>query len=111
MIKWIGAKELQGAFANLAEKSDRELEKVLQTHGANLQQAEMRDVPVDTGFLKRSITLTMDEQEKAAIVEPTADYAAYVEYGTRFAPAQPYVRPNYDQEMEAFISDLKKLAR
>ena len=44
-------------------------------------------------------------------MEPTAEYAAYVEYGTRYMNAQPYMRPSYTAQKEQFKSDLKKLTR
>lgn len=49
--------------------------KIVQSNASELQRKEKRDVPVDTGFLKRSITLTTEDKELTAIVEPTADYA------------------------------------
>ncbi|MFQ8894288.1 MAG: HK97-gp10 family putative phage morphogenesis protein [Dorea sp.] len=44
-------------------------------------------------------------------IEPTADYAAYVEYGTRFMNAQPYMRPAYNAQKGKFKSDMQKLVR
>ena len=44
-----------------------------------------------------------------AEVEPTADYAPYVEYGTRFMEAQPYLKPAFDDQKEKFKRDMKKL--
>ena len=85
--------------------------KVVQSNASELQQKEMRDVPVDTGFLKRSITLTTEDNGLTAIVEPTADYASYVEYGTRFMAAQPYVRANYYEQAKQFVKDMEKLVK
>ena len=63
------------------------------------------------GTLKRSIGLDITDGGMTAEVEPTAEYAAYVEYGTRFMNAQPYMRPSYNQQKEKFKSDMKKLVR
>lgn len=85
-----------------------EVSKVVKKNGAELQQEEMRVVPVDTGFLKRSITLTMKDMNLTAEVEPRTMYAGYVEYGTVKQTAQPYVRPSYRKQVSIFQEDMKK---
>ena len=64
---------------------------------------------MDTGTLKRSIGLEIRDGGLTAEVEPTAEYAAYVEYGTRYMSAQPYMRPSCTAQKEKFKSDLKSL--
>ena len=46
-----------------------------------------------------------------AEVAPGMNYAAYVEYGTRYMAAQPYMRPAFMQQSERFKSDLAKLMK
>jgi HK97 gp10 family phage protein len=50
-----------------------------------------RNVPVDTGFLKSTIQKV--GSGASWIVTATANYAGYVEFGTRKMAAQPYLRP------------------
>ena len=64
-----------------------------------------------TGTLKRSIRLEMLDNGFTAEVEPTAEYAAYVELGTRFMSAQPYLKPAYNEQKEKFKSDMDKLVK
>ena len=45
----------------------------------------------------------------SAEVEPTAEYAPYVELGTRFMEAQPYLGPAFNEQKEKFKKDMKKL--
>lgn len=45
------------------------------------------------------------------IVGPTADYAPYVEYGTRFMSAQPYVRPAFNYQKVKFMAEMKALVK
>lgn len=52
-----------------------------------------RIVPVDTGRLKASIQVEDAGREKAR-VHASAPYAGYVELGTRYMNAQPYLRPS-----------------
>ena len=64
-----------------------------------------------TGNLKRSIGIDISDGGMTATVEPTAEYAPYVELGTRFMEAQPYLKPAFDDQKKQFEKDLQKLVR
>jgi HK97 gp10 family phage protein len=51
--------------------------------------------PVDTGRLRASIdhVTTTDGQGPVAFVGSNVEYALYVELGTRYMAAEPYLRP------------------
>lgn len=51
-----------------------------------------RFVPVDTGHLRSTIEVEPPNGETIRVVAG-ADYAAYVEQGTRHMSAQPYLAP------------------
>ena len=74
-----------------------------------MQAKAQQKAPVDTGYLKRSIGLEFTDGGMSAEVEPTADYAPYVELGTRFMEAQPYLGPAFNEQKEKFKKDMKKL--
>ena len=76
-----------------------------------MQNVSQEICPRDTGTLSRSITLEMTDGGMTAEVAPHTNYAAYVEYGTRFMDAQPYMRPAYMQESARFKADLAKLMK
>lgn len=80
-------------------------------NGAQLQKTAQKNAPIDTGNLRRKIALDITDGGLTAEVEPTADYAAYVEYGTRFMEAQPYLKPAYDEQKKKFVKDLNELVR
>lgn len=84
---------------------------VVRKNGAELQGKTQKNAPVDSGNLKRSIGLDITDNGMTAEVEPAADYAAYVEYGTRFMEAQPYLKPAYDEQKKKFVKDLNELVR
>jgi HK97 gp10 family phage protein len=65
-------------------------------------------VPVDTGALKNSIRAETVEAGKSAIVTVNEPYAGYVEYGTVFMAAQPFLTPATEEETGAFIDDMGK---
>lgn len=64
-----------------------------------------------TGNLKRSIGLEISPNGLKATVEPKAEYAAYVELGTRKMEAQPYLKPAFEEQKKQFEKDLQKLVR
>lgn len=84
---------------------------VVRKNGSEMQKKAQKNAPVDTGHLMHSIDLEVTDGGMIAEVEPTADYGAYVELGTRFMNAQPYLKPAFDEQKGKFKSDMKKLVR
>ena len=84
---------------------------VVRKNGSEMQKRAQKKAPVDTGHLMRSIDLEITDGGKTAEVEPPADYGAYVELGTRFMNAQPYLKPAFEEQKGKFKSDMKKLVR
>lgn len=56
-------------------------------------------VPVDTGNLKNSIKVGQVDENHAELWA-TADYAAYVEFGTRRMAARPFMRPSVEDHID-----------
>lgn len=108
-IKITGIDKLQMKLKKNVQMSD--VKKVVRKNGSELQKKAQKNAPVDTGTLQRSITLEIRDSEKTAEVEPTVDYGAYVELGTRFMTAQPYLKPAFNEQKEKFKQDMRKLAR
>ena len=119
-IKLEGMEKLQVKLKKNVQMS--KVKQIVKDNGAALQEAAQRKAPVGTpqstgipgyvgGKLKQSIGLDITDGGLTAEVEPTADYAAYVEYGTRFMEAQPYLKPAYDEQKKKFVKDLNELVR
>ena len=115
-----GDVELQKAIAKNIKLEA--MQRIIKNNGSNLQKKAQKNADFKghyegkkfvkpTGNLKRSIGLEISANGLTATVEPTADYAAYVEYGTRFMDAQPYLRPAYTEQLAKFKSDLSKLVK
>lgn len=62
-----------------------------------------------TGETRRTIRMKLSDFE--GVVAPTTAYSPYVEYGTRFMAAQPFVRPAHQSQSDKFIKDLKRIVR
>ena len=108
-VKMVGVKELKRKLAGDAQM--KAAKRIMQKNGAELQAGAQRNAPVDTGNLKRSIGLEIRDDGLTAEVEATADYAPYVEWGTRFMKAQPFVRPAFNTQKEKFKQDMDRLVR
>lgn len=64
-----------------------------------------------TGTTKRSIGLEIKDGGFTAESGPETEYSPYLEYGTRFMEAQPFVRPAFEEQSTVFQSDMQKLVR
>lgn len=106
-IKIVGLEKLQKKLKQNVQMGD--VKRVVRHNGAEMQAKAQQNAPVDTGYLKRSIGIENTDGGMAAEVEPTADYAPYVELGTRFMEAQPYLKPAFDEQKEKFKKDMKRL--
>ena len=64
-----------------------------------------------TGQTARSINTEIYDGGLTAVVEPGTHYSPYVEYGTRFMKAEPFVRPAFEEQAQIFCNDLDALVR
>lgn len=108
-VKLIGFEKLEAKLTKNMDLS--KVKATVKKNGAEMQKKAQKNAPVDTGHLMRSIDLEVTDGGMTAEVEPTADYGAYVELGTRFMNAQPYLKPAFDEQKGKFKSDMKKLVR
>lgn len=92
-----------------------DIKRVVKHHGAQLQQRMQQKADFvkgyQTGTTKRSIDLEIKAMGFTAEVQPGTEYSPYVEYGTRYMDAQPFVRPAYTEQKEKFKRDLDKLTK
>lgn len=93
------------------------VKRVVKFHGGQLaekmkaQTQQSFKKGYSTGDTASSINVEITDGGLEARVGPTTDYSEYVEYGTRFMEAEPFVRPALDAQKDKFKSDLKKLVR
>ncbi len=104
-FEFSGADELLKKLKKAASHED--VTDAVKINTAELARNAIRSTPVDTGFLKRSIT--PEVTGLVGRVRVGAEYGAYVELGTRFMAAQPYIAPNFMSQRIKFLNDLKRL--
>jgi HK97 gp10 family phage protein len=123
-VSFEGLKELEQAFDLLPRRVGVKAASKAVREGAKIiQKAARANVPVDTGNLRRSISVKVlnkrrDALEVAAIIGPATGYVSkrgknagkkvgdgfygfFVEYGTKDTKAQPFMRPAYDENVQA----------
>lgn len=98
VVKVEGAKELRD---HLSDGQDRQkaLDKALHIAALVIQRRATELAPVRTGTLRRSI-FTAELEPLVMAIGPGVNYGEFVELGTKYMKAQPYLFPALDQSME-----------
>ncbi len=104
-----GGEQLRRNLARLAGAERRQAQQDGLEAGARIVETHAKiNAPVDTGFLRNSITVD-EVTPMEAIIAPHTDYAEHVEFGTSRMEAQPYMRPALDEhenEIVQAVSDI-----
>lgn len=85
----------EGALRVLFTSPDGAIAMSLARAAAQVERVAKHLCPVDTGRLRSSITRTVgaDSRGLYAAVGTSVEYAPFVELGTRFMRARPFLRP------------------
>ena len=112
-IKLEGADKLQKKLKENISMND--VKRVVKNNGSQLQRKIQDNADFTrgyaTGTTKRSVSLEIKDGGLSAESGPTTEYAEYLEYGTRFMDAQPFVKPALETQSKKFYSDMQKLVR
>lgn len=114
-LKVTGLKELQKGITERLADFPKEIKNVVKQNGADMQTLMQENADFKKGYqsgtTKRSIGLEIKHGGLTAEVEPKTEYAPYLEYGTRFMDAQPFVKPAYDEQVQQFKKDMQRLVK
>lgn len=91
----------------IAEK-DQAVLRALEAIGLQAEGYAKLKAPVDTGRLRNSLTHEVAENEDAVYIGTAVEYAPYVEFGTRRAKAQPFLRPAVENHLDEYEAIAKK---
>ena len=110
-----GVREFNRALNNFGTFKDK-AKRIVAGNGAEMQQKTQEYAPVDTGYLKRNVSLTIGSDGNSATVESKTgegkdNYAVYQEFGTRYQSGTPHVKPAFDQQKEKFKEDFKRMVK
>ena len=94
LVKWFGDK-IKNKVHSLVDAKQNECGRKVVAKARSL-------APVDTGKLRDSIGYTYDQRELKLRFHVDVPYGFFVEFGTRFNRAQPFLRP-------AIVSELPRV--
>jgi len=86
-----GVEEFKKAVEKLDSTMQRQIHEQLAKWAANVKDAAKQLAPVRTGYLRSS--LYAEIQGWTAKIGAEASYAGFVEFGTRYMQARPYIYP------------------
>lgn len=78
----------------------------LEEVGVEMESTAKQIVPVRTGFLRSTIYHKLDPSNNSLEIGATADYAMFVELGTRRMAAEPFIRPAFDAHQSQLLQAL-----
>lgn len=91
------------------------VKEVVKKNGQWLENRMVRNADFtqgyQTGTTKRSIPINTVYKDNGLTVEvgPGTEYSMYLEYGTRFMAAQPFIGPAYRAYYPVFMRQLRKV--
>ena len=106
-ISFSGLSELVEAVTESKKLDD--VKGAVKKHTANMARYALSNVPVKTGFLKRSELIALEEAGMAGRVSFYADYGPYQEYGTRWIYGKFFLKKGYERASEEFLADLERM--
>lgn len=94
----------------IAKRAAQVAADVIRETVADIETEAKQRAPVDTGALRDSIKGRVINQNAGEVTAGggAVNYATYVEEGTRFAPAQPYMHPAADAARPRFEAAVAK---
>jgi HK97 gp10 family phage protein len=107
-----GVEEFKAAMDRFDSAMQRHVHSQLASWGADVKALAKRLVPVRSGHLRSSIYAKI--REWVAEVGAEAAYALFVEFGTRYMRARPYLYPAIQEHLprlERIICDALEAAK
>lgn len=86
----------------------RAIDRALEEIGLVAEGYAKRKCPVDTGNLRNSITHVVDSGDDSVYIGTNVEYGPYVEMGTRYMQAQPFLRPAATEHGSTYRSILQR---
>lgn len=101
-----GVTHLRQAIEKIGPRVRKEAGVAVRTRAHDIENLAKQNVPVDTGYLKSTIGVALGVDDLVAVVGASANYAAFVEYGTAKMSPRPYLGPAFEAVRPAFEADI-----
>ena len=106
-IELKGVEGLKSKLFNLVGKVRRGTEDTVAETLLLIESDAKQFAPVDTGRLRSSIHTELAPNRLSGSVEVGVSYGIFLEFGTRYQRAQPFLFPAYEKNRAAFVARLK----
>lgn len=107
-MKWVVR---QNDFPNIVAGMEQRAGQFVRKAALDIEAEAKKRAPVRTGTLRNSIQAVKGEGPLWYRVVVGAEYGVYVEWGTRFMAAQPYLRPAVTAVSPSFLEAMKSVSR
>jgi HK97 gp10 family phage protein len=107
-IRIEGVPRLQRALLTITQEGRRTVQREVMRSALKVQAGAKRRAPVDTGRLRNSIAVEIEEGGLSAVVGTNVHYAPFQEFGTSRMRARPFLFPAWEEERERFIAALRR---
>lgn len=89
----------------------KDVQNAVKLNTTEMHRRASRKVAVDTGHLKRSLTIDFSDGGLTGRVSTGVEYAMYVEYGTRYHTGKAFFRPALYEQRPLFAKDMSRLLK
>ena len=106
-IEWRGDTVLAAALNKASQGVRTQAQNALKNSAEKGKSISKGLAPVDTGFLRANIaTRHMGEESH---IHSAASYSGFQEFGTRYQPGKPFMRPMMQQIEPYFTEQIRKV--
>ena len=109
-VKIVGLNAFANAVRNKPKAVQVAVDKEIKLSSLRVEKKAKELAPFDTGWLSNNIYANVVAQGKAEVVSPV-EYSIYLEYGTRFMMAQPFLFPALKADWPLLKQRLNKIMR
>ena len=101
----------QRKLRKIPAQIEKEVSVALNEGAERIADGARARVSVDSGSLRNSIHVRQSEEGMSASVETSAEHARHVEFGTRHAPARPFLLPAFDEAKPKVVAEVRGAVR
>ena len=109
MISFKGLDELQAKLKDNVSIDD--VKRVVKDNSVQLTNNAQRLAPTDTGHMKSMTQMFTEDGGLTGGVRSHTNYAGYVDKGTRFMSARPFIGDSFRLQVEKFKRDMEMLVK
>lgn len=108
-VEFQGLEKLEIALRNASDKAIKQSQMVVKNTAEKGKRIAKQKAPKDTRFLTNNVNTY--HQGIDSVIHSEAGYSGYQEYGTRFQPGTPFMRPMLEEIKPQFEKDLADVMR